>query len=152
MRQAALDIRYAFERDMVRRGTFPRNAGIIEECVECKQDFDRTVPNQVVCDGCRAERVRRQTRERVRKHRARRVEPEYEFTMVDRDNLVSALIRACVQEMLRQYVDTREVAHTGVTPEDWLTEFAEPYMAAVGEHINIDQILEEIDERTTRND
>ena len=137
MRQAAVDIRYAFERDMVRRlgnKAFASNAGIIRECVECKQGFDRTVPNQVVCDDCRVERVRRQTRERVRKHRAHKVEPRYEFTMVDRDNLVAALIRACVVEAAQE------------GDIEWLEEFGEPYIAAIGEHVNMDRILEAIDE------
>jgi hypothetical protein len=69
------EMRYAFERDMVRRKgyrAFDSNAGIIRLCVECDGDFDRTSGNQVVCDDCRAERVRNQTRERVRRYRSKK--------------------------------------------------------------------------------
>ena len=142
------EIRYAFERDMVRRlgaKAFMGNGGIIRLCVECEHNFDAKVGNQVVCDDCREERVRRQTKERVRRHRAREVRPEYEFTEADKDNLVTALIRACVQDMLARYATPFWWAKCGA--ESWLTEFAEPYMAACGERINIDSILEKIDDQ-----
>ncbi len=68
------EMRYAFERDIVRRRgyqAFNGNAGIIRLCAECDDDFDRKSGNQIVCPGCRAERVRKQTRERVRRYRQR---------------------------------------------------------------------------------
>ena len=136
-------IRYAFERDMMRR--MPRNAGIIVLCVECEQDFNRKVPNQVVCDDCRGGRVRKQTKERVRRHRARKVEPEYEFTEVDKHNLVTALIRACVYDMLKKYAGQEPACQ--ICTEIWLLDCAEPYMAACGEYINIDSVLEKVDDQ-----
>jgi hypothetical protein len=70
-----LDMRFAFERDMVRRkgARAFRNAGILVLCVECEEDFDRRSGTHVVCDNCKRDRVRRQTRERVRKFRERNV-------------------------------------------------------------------------------
>ena len=74
MEQTVQEMRYAFDRDLVRRKgrkAFDCNAGIIGLCVECEDDFDRVSGNQVVCENCRAERVRKQTKERVRRHRQR---------------------------------------------------------------------------------
>jgi hypothetical protein len=69
---AELEMRYAFERDLVRKnGRYPSNAGILVLCVECGEDFDRRSGTHVVCDDCKPQRVREQTRERVRKHRER---------------------------------------------------------------------------------
>lgn len=73
---ALLDMKHAFERDLVRRnGRFPGNAGTIVLCVECGEDFDKRSGTHAVCDNCKNDRVRRQTRERVRKFRERN---EYE--------------------------------------------------------------------------
>ena len=66
-----MEMKFAFERDMVRRRGKVSNAGIIVLCVECEEDFDRRSGTHVVCDDCKAQRVRDQTRERVRRFRER---------------------------------------------------------------------------------
>ena len=141
MMQPVDKVRYAFERDMMRR--LPRKRDIIKECGECGADITGSHAARRFCEGCSRLRRRDQVRRDVRKHRANKTEPEYEFTMVEKDNLVAALIRACVKEMLLKYYE-------GFNPcgwtEAWLLKYAEPYMAAIGEHISIDRILEKIDE------
>ena len=140
--QTIVDIRYAFERDMMRR--MVGNGGIIVLCVECEEEFDRVVPNQIVCEVCRKGRIRRQTRERVRRHRERNPATSIyygDFTEVDKDNLITALIRGCVQDVIGRYAQGNEAAGL------WLEDCAEPFMAACGEHINIDEILETIDDQ-----
>ena len=137
-------IRYAFERDMMRR--MPRKHDILRECGQCGTDITGSHAARKFCEPCSKQRRRDQTRRHVATHRERNPEPEYQFTMVDKDNLVTALIRACVQERLQVYAANWLPLHAWQA-ERWLLDCAEPYMAAIGEHINIDRILEKIDDQ-----
>ena len=74
--QDKLSLRFAFDRDLVRRHgyrAFRGNGGILELCSECDEDFDRKAPNQMRCNNCRTEHgdTKSQTRERVRRFRER---------------------------------------------------------------------------------
>ena len=85
MQDKLLDIRFAFERDMTRRGglAYGGSEGRLTECVICEEDFDKKRSNEITCSPeCKRLRanerqmkhdtkVRLQTRERVRQYRQR---------------------------------------------------------------------------------
>ena len=121
MQDKLLDIRFAFERDLIRHGVRLGNAGIIVLCVECEEDFDRKSGTHVVCDDCKQDRVRRQTRDRVRRFRERtpyktqnqaKVAQEETTTPDPYTNLMLALVRNAADEMDGEWLETNEEVYT----------------------------------------
>ena len=116
MLDAVRNMRFAFDRDMVRRRgqrAF-RNAGILVLCVECESDFDRRSGTHVVCDNCKKDRVRRQTRERVRRFRERnpyetenqsKIAQEEVVTPDNYTNLMIAVLQQAKEDGAQEYLD-----------------------------------------------
>jgi hypothetical protein len=147
---AELDMRYAFERDMVRKHgykAFSSQRGIMGVCEACGDDFDKVRSNQRTCS--RPECKRHLTKMRARKHykkhgevvrekkrnsditQAKHIEATFrDLDQHDQDNLVTALIKAACM---------RAVEEMDV---EWIEECLPGAMAAVGEHVDTDTLID----------
>jgi hypothetical protein len=113
---AELEMRHAFERDLVRRRG--RNAfrkhDIMGLCERCIAVIEKTVSHQKYCEDCRRIVRREQTLEAVRKHRdgkkaqttsQKKITQEEVVTPDGYTNLMMAILQSAAEEGDQEYLD-----------------------------------------------
>ena len=114
-----LDMRFAFERDMVRHSgsVFTARDGIIGLCEVCGEDFDKVRSNQKVCsDQCRREKKRtydlKYWNETGSDKRTERQEPTEVTTPDNWTNLMLAIAQQAAEEKDTEWLEKNKVLYT----------------------------------------